>query len=148
MLPFTKDLSPEILAELKLHTKKLDEIIKIMRSSVRPPRPGVVNLIVYSENNHMLNFKLVLPPPAAADSVSRVVSVKVGDADAVEKTVDVAAVEVDGYQGADNAAVAVSLYDVDDAGNKGAVRSQDFVLVDNIAPGAPGEVSLVVTGEV
>lgn len=96
----------------------------------------------------MLNFKLVLPPPAAADSVSRVVSVKVGDADAVEKTVDVAAVEVDGYQGADNAAVAVSLYDVDDAGNKGAVRSQDFVLVDNIAPGAPGEVSLVVTGEV
>lgn len=148
MWPFTKDLNPEILAELKLQTKKLDEIIKIMRSSVRPPRPGLVNLLVYSENNHMLNFKVVLPPPAAADSVSRVVSVKVGEADAVVKTVDVATAELDGYEGADNADVVVETYDVDDAGNNGAVRSQAFVLVDTIAPGEPGEVSLVVTGEV
>ena len=126
----------------------LAEVIEILAESVKPPRPGLSDLIIYSENNGMLNFKLVLPPPAAADSVSRVVSVKVGDADAVEKTVDVAVVEVDGYQGADNAAVAVSLYDVDDAGNNGAVRSQEFVLVDTIAPGAPDEVSLVVTSEV
>lgn len=113
----------------------------------RPAMPGIITLQV-TEETKMLKFKLVLPAPGAADVVSRELSVKIADADAALIELAADALEADGYEGQDNAAVEVSLVDVDDAGNRSEARVQSFTLTDTIAPPVPSEIGLVVTAEV
>lgn len=113
-----------------------------------PPMPGPLRLTVISEDRDMLQFKLVLPAPGAPDVVSRELSVKVGEGDAVVQPLAPDALEVVGFEGADNAVVAVSLVDIDDAGNRSEAREQQFTLTDTIAPPQPGEIGLQVTAEV
>lgn len=98
----------------------------------------------------MLQFKLVLPavPAEPADIVGGKLSYKIGDAELVSADTAKDQVEVAGLEGADGAEV-VGLYAfVDDAGNVGEANPFSFVLADTIPPPAPGEVGLVVTGEV
>jgi len=112
-----------------------------------PTLPNPLFLVITRKVSRMLQFKLVLPAPTVSDVVSRELSVKVGEAEAVVKTVDAVTTEVDGFEGADNAAVAVSLIDVDDAGNRSPAREQTFTLADTIAPPQPGEIGLAVVSE-
>lgn len=130
--------------------KRLCQILKntikrILGKAV--PKPKLVRLVITKENGIMLEFKLVLPVPGAVDVVGRELTVKVADGEAVTQTVAADVLEVAGFSGADNAAVEVSLVDVDDAGNKSEARVQTFTLVDNLAPPVPGEIGLQVTNE-
>jgi hypothetical protein len=113
-----------------------------------PPMPGAVKLFTLSQGeNKMLNFKLVLPPPSAADVVSVELKTRIGEADEVINQYPPSQAEVDGFSGQDGDVVLVSLVDIDDAGNRSPAREQSFSLTDTIAPPQPGEIGMVVTGE-
>lgn len=113
-----------------------------------PPQPGRINLVVLSEGNDgMLNFKLVLPTPGAPDVIGRELTYAIGTAEPTTVALAAAATEYAGLSGNDNDAVAVSLVDVDDAGNRSEARSQTFTLTDTIAPPQPGELGLVIESE-
>jgi hypothetical protein len=112
-----------------------------------PSMPGPVKLVLTKEEQGMLQFKITLPGPSAVDVVTQELSVKIGDGDAVVQQVLADQTEVDGFEGADNAAAAVSLIQIDDAGNRSVPREQTFTLTDTLAPPVPGEIGLVVTGE-
>ena len=94
----------------------------------------------------MLKFVLTLPTKSAADVVSRVLTVNVGeDTGVYELAADV--VETQEFECADNTEVTGTLADVDDAGNVSEPREFAFVVVDNLAPPMPGELGVKVTGE-
>lgn len=110
-------------------------------------KPGKVTLKIYEGENGMLKFVLSLPPKSAADVVSRVLNVKVGDGEAQLFELAADALESQEFSCADNTEVVGSLADVDDAGNTSEARPFSFVIVDTIAPPMPGEVGVLVTGE-
>lgn len=114
-----------------------------------PAMPGLCKLAVLQQEVGMLRFKLVLPSPSAADVVSRELRVAVAGQDAVLTILDCTATEFSDARlvGEDNALVAVSLVDVDDAGNRSEPREQEFRLIDTIAPPKPGEIGLAVIAE-
>ena len=95
----------------------------------------------------MLQFKLSLPPGSAPDVVTQELTLKIGDADATVETFPVAQTETGQYEGAENAAIATSLVDIDGAGNRSTPHNQTFVLADTVPPGEPGDVGLIVTGQ-
>jgi hypothetical protein len=113
-----------------------------------PPMPGPVKLFVRSEEPmSVLVFSLSLPPAGAPDVVKRELSIKIGDAAPTVTELDGGQVLVEGLRGPQDAALEVSLIDIDDAGNRSEARVQQFALKDTVAPPEPGEMSLKVTGE-
>jgi hypothetical protein len=139
------------------HNERLSSIdgniARLVVALRRPPMPGLINIRAVSEYSEgeltMLNFKIVgLDPPGATDVVKRELSVKVNEDDAiVTEITDMAATEVGGFAGPDNASVVVTLVDIDDVGNRSEAREQTFTLVDDIAPPKPGEFGLAVESE-
>ena len=125
--------------------------LKILHSiykSVKRPlkRPGKVMLKFYEGEEGMLKFVLTLPTKSAADVVSRVLRVSIGeDSQVLELAAD--AVETQEFECADNTKVFGTLTEVDDAGNVSEPREFSFEVVDTIAPPIPGEVGVRVTGE-
>lgn len=95
----------------------------------------------------MLTFKLVLPPPGASDVVARELTYSIGGGTTSTEQLDGGATEFGGLVGNDNEPVAVSLVDIDDAGNRSEARSQTFTLTDTLAPPQPGEMGLVIESE-
>jgi hypothetical protein len=98
-------------------------------------------------NGFMSKFKLVLPPPGAADVVSRdlTVSISGGEPRVFELTGDVLESQV--LEANEGDAITGQLVDVDDAGNNSEARLFDLILVDTIAPPLPGEVGIAMTEE-
>ena len=94
----------------------------------------------------MLSFVLTLPERSAKDVVARELTVSVDGVETVE-SLNGDSLESQVYSGLDNAAVAGRLVDIDDAGNRSEPSEFTFVLVDTIAPPAPGQVGLKVTAE-
>jgi len=121
-----------------------NSILKILRLR----RPGMVYIRVISEDGSMLNFVLNLPPMGASDVVSRELTVKVGESDPVVSQLPGSAITSESMSGADNAPVVGQLVDIDDAGNRSEAREFSFVLLDTLAPPIPGEISIMVTGEI
>ena len=119
----------------------------IIEVDTGPPMPGPIHVQVTKEENSMLLFKLVFPAPGAADVVSRELTTQIGEEAEVITSLPGTAMEAVGFKAADNAALKVSLVDVDDAGNRSEVREQTFTVVDTIAPPKPGELGVIVTGE-
>jgi hypothetical protein len=126
---------------------ELVSINKQMLKILRLRQPGIVFLVVTKENGSMLNFKLVLPAPGAADVVSRQLSFQIANGTTQAHDLSGTTMELDGLSGNDNDTVAGFLTDIDDAGNASPTREFSFVLLDTIAPAQPGEVGLVVTSE-
>lgn len=128
-------------------SKQILEELKQIRKLLGKREPGLVFLKLVKEESEMLFFNLVLPAPGASDVVKRelVVSIAGADARTFELTGDATASEE--LSGADNDSVVGTLVDIDDAGNRSPAREFSFVLVDTIAPPAPGEVGLTVTRE-
>ena len=115
-----------------------------------PPMPGALSLVVISQENSMLQFKLSpLPPGSAPDVVTQEVSTTIAGGDPIVRTVPVAQTELTdpGFEGEENAAVDTSLVNIDGAGNRSPAHVQAFVLEDNQSPPEPGDIGLVVTGQ-
>jgi len=128
---------------------KIDKIEKILKSvKFSLYRPGFLTITQTGENGMgTISFKVVLPVLADTDVVSRELSVKIGEADAVVQTVAKDVAEVDGFSGDQDVAVVLSLTDIDDAGNRSEASTLEGKLIDTFAPAKPGELSLVETGE-
>lgn len=143
-------LSAIILCLLFLFTVKfahstlsyLKKIYKLLRLK----KPGLVFLVYEEGEEGMLKFVLVLPEAGAADVVTRELRFTVGE-ELFEVNLEGSALETMEMTGADNDAVAGTLVDVDDVGNRSEAREFSFVLVDTLAPPQPGELGLKVTGE-
>jgi hypothetical protein len=116
-------------------------ILKVLRLK----KPGKVSITMF-EGEGMLSFVLTLPERSAKDVVARELTVSVDGVETVE-SLNGDSVESQVYSGLDNAAVAGRLVDIDDAGNRSEPSEFTFVLVDTIAPPAPGQVGLKVTAE-
>lgn len=95
----------------------------------------------------MLQFKIVLPPPGAADVVGRDLTVVIGSGEPTLQTLDGDALEATGFEGNDNDSVTATLVDVDDAGNHSPPSTAQTTLTDTIPPPAPEALGFVVTGE-
>ena len=116
-------------------------ILKVLRLK----KPGKVSITMF-EGEGMLSFVLTLPERSAKDVVARELTVSVDGVETVE-SLNGDSLESQVYSGLDNAAVAGRLVDIDDAGNRSDPSEFTFVLVDTIAPPAPGQVGLKVTAE-
>ena len=114
-------------------------------------RPGPLYVVKIREMPHMadkLGYTLALPPKStAADVVKRTLSVKIGDAEAIETEVAAEVVQHEIIVDQD-LSVHVELVDVDDAGNKSPASVLDFVAIDNIAPPQPGEMGVLSVREI
>lgn len=124
----------------------LTSAIKDNTKALRLKKPGLVFLVFTKEVNEMLFFKLILPAISAVDVVTRKLTYKIGAAEPVELELT-ADEEVPELSGMDNEVVEGSLVDIDDAGNPSEPTNYSFVLVDTIAPPAPGEIGFEVTRE-
>jgi hypothetical protein len=135
------------IVNLILVYNQLQILYRIYKSTKRPiKRPGKVTLKFYEGENGMLKFVLTLPKKSAADVVSRVLTVTIGEEMQVfELAAD--AVETQEFECADNTKVFGTLADVDDAGNVSEPREFAFEVVDTIVPPMPGELGVKVTGE-
>lgn len=116
-------------------------ILKVLRLK----KPGKVSITMF-EGEGMLSFVLTLPERSAKDVVARELTVSVDGVETVE-SLNGDSLESQVYSGLDNVAVAGRLVDIDDAGNRSEPSEFTFVLVDTIAPPAPGQVGLKVTAE-
>jgi hypothetical protein len=118
-----------------------------LRKQLRMRRPGLVGLKVTQEVNNMLRFVLVLPPIGASDVIDRELMVQIsGQLPAVEH-VPPSVVESGEYEGNDGDSISGHLVDIDDAGNRSEPSPFSFTLADTIAPPAPGEIGIRLTGE-
>lgn len=111
-------------------------------------KPGKVSFQVSQGEKNMLKFCVCLPPKSADDVTSRELCVSINDGDTVKKTVDGDTVHVDEFVGQHGDTVAGYLVDIDGAGNRSEPSLFNFTLVDNIAPPMPGEVGVMVLGQV
>lgn len=138
----------EKIAALTREVILLTKELRRCRKLIALRKPGLVYVLVTSEGESgMLKFKVKLPVPGAADVVGRELTVKIGDAEATTVTLPGTATESAEATGADNAVVAGSLVDIDDAGNRSPVRLFEGTLTDTLAPPQPGELAIEITGE-
>lgn len=139
-----------VLMKLLKAIAELTLAIKANTKALRVKRPGLVFLKLTKEVNNMLFFELDLPASTTQDVLvggKRKLSVKVGSADAVDLELSGDAIVSLELSGNDNDVVEGSLVDIDDAGNPSDPSNFSFVLLDTIAPAAPGQVGLRVTRE-
>lgn len=142
-----------VIRNLNVAVEELQEtaadLTVVLRRVAALRMPGLVFLKIVSEESDMLFFVLTLPPKGATDVVSRELTVKIGDADAVTVNPGVDDTESQEFSGADGASVTGSLVEIDDAtpANRSEVRTFEFTLTDTFAPPQPGEVGIRVTRE-
>jgi hypothetical protein len=95
----------------------------------------------------MLIFKAILPPPGAADVVSREFTLTLPDQEPVVISLAADALEVPDLRAPQDTVITLSLVDVDDGGNRSEARELSTTLIDTIPPPQPGELGIVITGE-
>jgi hypothetical protein len=122
------------------------------RKRLPPPQPGKPSILVAAEDEFMLQFNILLPavnPETEFDVVTRQVLITVDGVVLEQQDVPADVLEFGPFTGAQNATVIVECRNVDDAGLVSVEASTlTALLVDTIPPPAPGEIQLVVTGEV
>lgn len=129
---------------------RLATAVERLTAKLFPP-PGELSFRVTSERFTDMADKLkfvVAVPAAEGDVVRRSLAVTLPDGSvqtsqlAGKDAAESAEFEVD-----QDSVVKVSCINVDDAGNESEAREQEFVVRDTIAPAAPGELGIRVTGE-
>ena len=133
------------LEDLSYNSSRLVDAIKDLR--FMSSRPGRLTIIEKEISMSLITFKVVLPELKDADVVSRELTVQVGDGAPQVVTLAKDAVEADGFTGEQDAAIHLSLVDIDDAGNRSVPSVLDSVLVDTFPPAQPGVMVLQETGE-
>lgn len=112
--------------------------------------PGPVGLTILGEDTMAdeILFRVTLPAISAPDVVRREISLSINGVDSAPLFIDaLGTTATDTLRGPQNATVVVSLIDVDDAGNRSQASSGTFVLLDVVAPPAPGSLGIEVLGE-
>lgn len=121
-------------------------IFDLLRRELSPAKPGIVLLALTGESGIMLHYKIILPPldqNGDDDVVTRRLTVN-----ELVQDIPPTQTEVAGFSGEQGTVVSGSLVDIDDAENQSAPRGFSFTLVDTLPPPQPGELGVVVTGEV
>lgn len=116
----------------------------VLRWASQLPRPGPIYIVLEQVMANRFRVTVALPPLAegeAGEVVARKLSRKINDAEPIddEFAADTPTAVFEANQG-DN--VLLSLTNKDDAGNFSAASERSFQVIDNIAPGAPGEMQV------
>lgn len=119
-------------------------IIRTLVTWAALPQPGRITVQLLREELNMLVYSAVLPTPTDADVVSQELTV---DIDGVPTTSTESVGATVTIKAPDNANVTLTLVNIDDASNRSEPRVQSFVATDTIAPAAPGEIAVTLTGE-
>lgn len=128
--------------------RKLLSEINDLRNVIQLRKPGLVFSKMISEGmNGMSKFALILPPPGAADVVSREVIYSINDGPPVTLTLPGTALETEPFDAEEGQVVTGTLVDIDDASpaNRSEPRTFNLALNDTIAPPQPGEVGVRMT---
>jgi hypothetical protein len=115
-----------------------------------PPMPGPIVVHVTKEDLVAMGkmiFSLDLPPASAPDVVTQELTVSIPGADPQVFKLGADQKTVEGLKAERDAQVALSLVDVDGAGNRSPAREQTATIADTIAPPQPGEIAVRITGE-
>jgi hypothetical protein len=125
----------------------LGELAAALQPHWPPPQPKAPSVTLLGEDNGMLRYQLVAPEPGAPDVISRELTITVnGTEDQVLEFAhpgDTPQFTVD-----DNAEVALTLIDTDDAGNRSTPSpTYTFTATDSVAPPAPGALGVQALGE-
>jgi hypothetical protein len=125
----------------------LGELATALQPHWPPPQPYAPSVTLLGEDNGMLRYQLIAPEPGAPDVVSRELTIVVNG---VEEEVLEFAHPGDAPQFSvdDNAEVALTLIDTDDAGLRSTPSPTfTFTATDTIAPPAPGALGVQPLGE-
>lgn len=95
----------------------------------------------------VLSYTVTAALPVDADVVSRMLTIMVNGEDMGTVDVPVDSTELSVFSAPQDAEVALTLVDVDDAGNKSEPAVYSFVATDTIAPAQPGGLGVTLTGE-
>jgi len=122
-----------------------------------PPAPGEGSIQFTGEETSLIGgisvdlikFKVSVPAEATADVVRRDVQVTLADGTVLDGSVPGRDAGLSGeFKGEQDSVVAVSVWNVDDAGNRSVTPSTfSATLLDTFEPPTPGEAGLVVSGE-
>ena len=112
----------------------------------RPERPKLLQKGIDEMMN--LIFDITLPPPGASDVKIRELTYKIGADDEIIESLNGVATAMTGLKGPEGALVEAVLVDIDGAGNRSEPSPKlSAPLADTIAPPAPGELGITVTGQ-
>lgn len=136
----------EFSAKLNLGWLRGDISGRIVREK-GPGVPGPIKIIQVLREKDMLIYDVVLPVKAANDVVKRELTIKREGQDDEIILLGGDDQTVIGLKGEQDSKLTLSLVDTDDADNPSPPRTQEFTLVDTIAPPQPGELGIRVTGE-
>lgn len=122
-----------------------------------PPTPGMGSIeftgeeqqLIGGVNVDFIKFKVSVPEEATPDVVRRDIQVTLADGTNLDGSVPGREAGLSGeFKGEQDSVIAVSIWNVDDAGNRSAVPSSfSATLLDTFAPPTPGEAGLVISGE-
>lgn len=118
-----------------------------LRKVMELRKPGLVFSKMISEGIGMSKFALILPPPGAADVVTREVIYSINDGAPVTLELPGTALETEPFEAQEGQVVTGTLVDIDDASppNRSEPRTFNLALNDTIAPPQPGEVGVKMT---
>lgn len=142
-----KDLT-QVIAVLITGVNRLIVEIRDLRKVIQMRKPGLVFSKMISEGmNGMSKFALILPPPGAADVVTREVVYSINDGAPVTLTLPGTARETEPFEAEEGQVVTGTLVDIDDANpaNRSEPRTFNLSLADTLAPPQPGEVGVRMT---
>lgn len=122
-----------------------------------PPTPGMGSVEFTGEEHSiiggievdLIKFKVTVPEEATPDVVRRDVQVTLADGSVLDGSVPGRDAGATGeFKGEQDSVVSVSIWNVDDAGNRSAEpRTFSATLLDTVAPPMPGEAGIETTGE-
>ena len=117
------------------------------RTTIRVPR-GLNVLLIRGENMaNVLTYSVSVDAPVDADVVLRVLTVVVDGVEQPAVTLPGSATELGPIDVPQDAQVALSLVDVDDAGNASEPATVSFAAVDTLAPAQPGGFTVTLVSE-
>lgn len=95
----------------------------------------------------LLTYTITAAASTAADAVSREVSLVIDGAEPVVTVFSPSSTDLGSVTVPQNAAVAITVVDVDDAGNRSEPAEIAFVAADTLPPPAPGAVTVTLVSE-
>lgn len=119
----------------------------IEKKPAAPVLLGVVQLRSDKSMADVLSYTVTAALPVDADVVSRLLTITVNGEDMGTAEVAVDLTELSVFSAPQDAAVTLTLVDVDDAGNKSEPAVYSFVATDTLAPAQPGGLGVTLTGE-
>ena len=149
-------LLKQIILALEVVSKKQDSIeigLNNLRKIARLREPGLMIFRLVSDGSSgdsVMKGYVKFPKSVAGDVVvggSRKLQILVNDTELETQTLAGDSEQSNEIVVARNDKLTLSLSDIDSSGNEGPARTQEVVVVDNLAPPMPGEIAFVVTDD-